>query len=154
MLHKQTAGTGKSCTASGTGEQHHAQLFFQLFDCPRQWRLLNVQLFGCAGKVEFFGHGVEVAQVSKLHRLSYPQPATCMAGVLDERSASHISGTCANAASPTPTQGVSAITSRATSELPSVSPSVIPKLNAEMFSADAKSTARGAHWPAVASMPA
>ncbi|TCL18774.1 hypothetical protein EV691_14324 [Azotobacter chroococcum] len=67
---------------------------------------------------------------------------------------SHASGACASTTSATPAQGVSAMWSRATMALPSVSPRVMPRLNAEMFSAEAKSTARGASRSAVASMPA
>lgn len=43
---------------------------------------------------------------------------------------------------------------RATMALPNISPSVMPRLKAEIFKAEAKSSAFGVHLSAVASMPA
>ena len=62
-------------------------------------------------------------------------------------------GLCPIASKATPVQGVSAMSSCATNALPSVSPSVLPRLSAEMFSAEAKPTAWGVQRPAVSNMP-
>lgn len=52
-----------------------------------------------------------------------------------------------------PAQGVSPISPCATSALPETSPWEFPRLNTEMLSAEAKSTAFGVNRSAVASLP-
>jgi len=46
--------------------QLSAQGVFQFLDSARERRLLDVQTFGRAGEVEFFGHGNKIAEVSQL----------------------------------------------------------------------------------------
>jgi hypothetical protein len=45
----------------------HAQLVFQLFDLPAQWRLRNKQTSCCVPEMQVFGYGFKVLQVSDLH---------------------------------------------------------------------------------------
>jgi hypothetical protein len=56
-LKEQLTGPRQPRAAAGTDEQLFAQVFFQFFDSAREWRLLDMQLLRCAGKVEFLRNG-------------------------------------------------------------------------------------------------
>ncbi|MNN60883.1 hypothetical protein D3C81_1760910 [compost metagenome] len=51
----------------GTLEQPGPQFLFQGLDLLAQGRLGNTQLLGGTTKVQFFGHGDEVTQMTQLH---------------------------------------------------------------------------------------
>ena len=53
--------------ARGPLEQLHAQVVLQILDRSGQRRLLDVQAFGRASEVEFFGNSNKVAQAAEFH---------------------------------------------------------------------------------------
>ena len=56
MFEKLLARASQARITCGAHKELGTQVFFEFFYRPRQRRLLNVQSFGCASKMEFFGY--------------------------------------------------------------------------------------------------
>ncbi|MCY1435085.1 hypothetical protein D9M71_511650 [compost metagenome] len=67
FLEEQSPGLAQFDTTIGTVEQPGPQLLLQSLDLLTQGRLGNTQLLGGAAKVQLFGHGDEVAQMTQFH---------------------------------------------------------------------------------------
>ena len=70
VLIEKSPGFGQPQRAAAF-QQHHAQFILQLLDLPAQWRLGDVQAFGCAGEVEGFTQHLEIAKMTQFHDGSF-----------------------------------------------------------------------------------